>query len=129
MTGDRPLSYKPRLFGAAGRPPVPLVFRWGWVMARRCSVTGKGVQTGNNVSHANNKTRRRYLPNLQEASLVSDAMGTIVRLRLSTHALRSIEHNGGLDAFLTKARDADLSLKMRRLKRLIAKKQAAKAAA
>lgn len=98
-------------------------------MARRCAVTGKGVQTGNNVSHANNKTRRRYLPNLQEASLVSDAIGGMVRLRLSTHALRSIEHNGGLDAFLTKARDRDLSLKMRRLKRLIAKKQAAKGVA
>ena len=86
-------------------------------MARRCAVTGKGVQTGNNVSHANNKTRRRYLPNLQDASLISDAIGGMVRLRLSTHALRSIEHTGGLDAYLVKARDADLSLKMRRLKR------------
>jgi large subunit ribosomal protein L28 len=95
-------------------------------MSRRCAVTGKGVQTGNNVSHANNKTRRRYLPNLQEASLVSDAIGGVVRLRLSTHALRSIEHNGGIDAFLTKARDADLSTEARRLKRQILKKQAAK---
>ena len=98
-------------------------------MARRCAVTGKGVQTGNNVSHANNKTRRRYLPNLQEASLISDAIGGIVHLRLSTHALRSIEHNGGLDAYLTKARDGDLSPKVLRLKRLILKKQAAKGAA
>ena len=69
-------------------------------MSRRCAVTGKGVQTGNNVSHANNKTRRRYLPNLQQATLLSDAIGGTVHLRLSTHALRSIEHNGGLDAFL-----------------------------
>jgi large subunit ribosomal protein L28 len=99
----------------------------GIVMARRCAVTGKGVQTGNNVSHANNKTRRRYLPNLQQATLLSDAIGGMVHLRLSTHALRSIEHNGGLDAFLTKARDADLSPKVRRLKHLILKKQAAKA--
>jgi large subunit ribosomal protein L28 len=99
------------------------------VMARRCAVTGKGVQTGNNVSHANNKTRRRYLPNLQDASLISDAIGGTVRLRLSTHALRSIEHNGGLDAYLAKARTADLSLKLRRLKRLILKKQAEKSAA
>ena len=101
----------------------------GIVMSRRCAVTGKGVQTGNNVSHANNKTRRRYLPNLQEASLVSDAIGGIVHLRLSTHALRSIEHNGGIDAFLTKARNADLSPKALKLKRLILKKQAAKAGA
>jgi large subunit ribosomal protein L28 len=99
----------------------------GIVMARRCAVTGKGVQTGNNVSHANNKTRRRYLPNLQEASLLSDAVGGIVHLRLSTHALRSIEHSGGIDAFLAKARDADLSPKARRLKRVILKKRAAKA--
>ena len=104
------------------------MFSMGLVMARRCSVTGKGVQTGNNVSHANNKTRRRYLPNLQEASLVSDAMGTIVRLRLSTHALRSIEHNGGIDAFLSKARTANLTLEARRLKRQIMKRLAAKAA-
>jgi large subunit ribosomal protein L28 len=95
-------------------------------MSRRCAVTGKGVQTGNNVSHANNKTRRRYLPNLQEASLVSDALGGIVRLRLSTHALRSIEHNGGIDAFLAKARNTDLSPEALRLKRQILKKQAAK---
>ena len=101
----------------------------GIVMSRRCAVTGKGVQTGNNVSHANNKTRRRYLPNLQEASLVSDAIGGVVHLRLSTHALRSIEHNGGIDAFLAKARNADLSPKALKLKRLILKKQAEKAGA
>ncbi len=69
-------------------------------MARRCIITGKGVQVGNNVSHANNKTRRRFLPNLQVVSVLSDALGLGVRLRLSTHAIRSIEHNGGLDAYL-----------------------------
>jgi large subunit ribosomal protein L28 len=100
----------------------------GIVMARRCAVTGKGVQTGNNVSHANNKTRRRYLPNLQETSLLSDAIGGMVRLRLSTHAIRSIEHNGGIDAFLVKARTKNLSPEARRLKKLIEKKRAEKAA-
>ena len=67
-------------------------------MARRCAITGKGVQTGNNVSHANNKTRRRFLPNLQDTTLLSDALGQLVRLRLTTHAIRTIEHNGGLDS-------------------------------
>lgn len=91
-------------------------------MARRCSVTGKGTQFGNNVSHANNKTRRRFQPNLQETSMLSDALGRMVRLRLSTNAIRSIEHKGGLDAFLLDAREDVLSIEARRLKRLIAKK-------
>lgn len=91
-------------------------------MARRCSVTGKGTQFGNNVSHANNKTRRRFQPNLQETSMLSDALGRMVRLRLSTNAIRSIEHKGGLDSFLLDAKDALLSIEARRLKRLIAKK-------
>jgi large subunit ribosomal protein L28 len=69
-------------------------------MSRRCQISGKGVLTGNNVSHANNKTRRRFLPNLQEASLLSDILGTGVRMRLSTRAIRTVEHNGGIDAFL-----------------------------
>ena len=69
-------------------------------MARRCALTGKGVQTGNNVSHAHNKTRRRFLPNLQVASLLSEALGTSVRMRLSAAAIRTVEHKGGLDAFL-----------------------------
>ncbi len=97
-------------------------------MARRCAVTGKGVQTGNNVSHANNKTRRRYLPNLQDTSVLSDALGGSVRLRLSTNAIRSIEHSGGLDAFLLKAR-AVLSPEARRIKRRIARASIARAAA
>lgn len=90
-------------------------------MARRCSVTGKGTQFGNNVSHANNKSRRRFQPNLQETSVLSDALGLQVRLRLSTNAIRTIEHKGGLDAFLLDAKDSVLSLDAMRLKRRIAK--------
>ena len=97
-------------------------------MARRCAITGKGVQTGNNVSHAHNKTRRRFLPNLCNVSLLSETLGTSVSLRISASALRTVEHRGGLDAFLLKARDNDLSLKARRVKRRIKKAQAAAAA-
>ena len=99
-------------------------------MARRCELTGKGVLVGNNVSHANNKSRRRFQPNLQETAVLSDVLGQQVRLRLSTNAIRSIEHKGGLDAFLLDARDEVLSLDALRLKRRIAKateKQAATA--
>ena len=96
-------------------------------MARRCSITGKGVMTGNNVSHANNRTRRRFLPNLQRASLMSEVLGRPVRLRLSTAAIRTIEHKGGIDAFLTSARASDLGPEARVLKRRI-EKAAAKAA-
>ncbi|MBI1206210.1 MAG: 50S ribosomal protein L28 [Azospirillum sp.] len=102
-------------------------------MARRCSVTGKGTQFGNNVSHANNKSRRRFQPNLQETSMLSDALGAMVRLRLSTNAIRSIEHKGGLDSFLLDAKDALLSTDARRVKsriaRAVEKKQAAQATA
>ena len=97
-------------------------------MARRCTMTGKGVMAGNNVSHAHNKTRRRFLPNLQVASVLSDALGHSVRLRLSTRAIRTIEKKGGLDAFLLTTPDAKLPLEARRLKRAV-KKAAAKASA
>ncbi len=90
-------------------------------MARRCPITGKGVMSGNNVSHANNKTRRRFLPNLQETSVMSDALGRPVRLRVSTNGLRTIEHKGGIDAFLRKAKSAALTPELRRLKRRIAR--------
>jgi large subunit ribosomal protein L28 len=96
-------------------------------MARRCAVTGKGVLTGNNVSHANNKTRRRFLPNIQEVTLLSDALGRSVKLRVSVNGLRSIEHNGGLDNWLLKARAATLSPEALKLKRAIRKKQVAAA--
>ena len=94
-------------------------------MSRRCDLTGKGVLSGNNVSHAHNKTRRRYLPNLQNVSLLSDSLGESVRLRVSASAIRTVEHRGGLDAFLLDAKDADLSISMRRLKKRIKQAQAA----
>lgn len=94
-------------------------------MARRCALTGKGVQTGNNVSHAHNKTRRRFLPNLQVTSLMSDSLGESVRLRLSTNALRTVEHKGGLDAFLLDTRNEDLTPEMVRLKKRVKKAQVA----
>jgi len=90
-------------------------------MSRRCTLTGVGVQAGNNVSHANNKTRRRFLPNLQDASLLSDALGQHVRLRVSTRALRTIEHNGGLDAFLLATPARRLPEEAQALKRRIAR--------
>ena len=94
-------------------------------MARRCELTGKSVQTGNNVSHANNKSRRRFLPNLNQVTLLSDVLGEQVSLRISAHALRTVEHRGGLDAFLDKAPMAALSPRAREIKRRIAKTRAA----
>lgn len=98
-------------------------------MARRCELTGKAVLTGNNVSHANNKTRRRFLPNIQAVRVMSDALGQSYSFRISAHALRTIEHRGGLDSFLAQSRDEELSLKARRLKRQIEKKLAGNEAA
>ncbi|MBR9972800.1 50S ribosomal protein L28 [Magnetospirillum sulfuroxidans] len=98
-------------------------------MARRCSITGKGVLTGNNVSHANNKSRRRFLPNLQETSVLSDALGQMVRLKVTTRGLKTIEHNGGLDSFLLTTNDSRLPLEARRLKKRVAKAMASKQAA
>jgi large subunit ribosomal protein L28 len=98
-------------------------------MARRCGITGKGVLTGNNVSHANNKTRRRFLPNLQETSFYSDVLGTSVQLRLSTRGIRTVEHNGGLDAFLLGTPDRSLPEEAQTLKRRIARAKAKKEAA
>jgi large subunit ribosomal protein L28 len=98
-------------------------------MSRICELTGKGRQVGHNVSHANNKTKRNFLPNLQNVTLMSDALGRSVRMRVSTNGLRSVEHVGGLDNWLAKTADLKLSLKARRLKREIAKKQGEAAAA
>ena len=98
-------------------------------MARRCDFSGKGVQTGNNVSHAHNKTRRRFLPNLQQTSLLSDALGETVSLRLSTSAIRSIEKRGGLDAFLLSTPNDRLGETARSLKRRVKKARDAMAAA
>ena len=93
-------------------------------MSRICELTGKGRQVGHNVSHANNKTKRTFLPNLQNVTLMSDALGRSVRLRVSMNGLRSVEHVGGLDNWLAKASPDQLSLRVRRLKREIAKKAA-----
>ncbi len=90
-------------------------------MSRRCQLTGKGVLTGNNVSHANNKTRRRFLPNLQESSMLSDILGQSVHMRLSTRAIRSVEHNGGIDAYLLSTPNAKLPEAALVLKRRILK--------
>ena len=97
-------------------------------MARRCDLTGKGVLTGNNVSHAHNKTRRRFLPNLQVISLFSDALKQSVRLRLCMNTVRTVEKNGGLDAFLMKTSLEKLTPEIRRLKKRIKKALEAKAA-
>ena len=98
-------------------------------MARRCGITGKGVMSGNNVSHANNRTRRRFLPNLQQQSFFSDVLATSIQLRLTTNGIRTIEHNGGLDAFLLTTPDRRLPVEAKVLKRRIEKAQAKKAAA
>ena len=86
-------------------------------MAKRCQITGKGVMTGNNVSHAKNRTRRRFLPNLQHTSMQSELLGRTVTLRVTTSAIRTIEKHGGLDAFLMQARNAELADDARALKR------------
>lgn len=93
-------------------------------MARRCELTGKGPMTGNNVSHANNKTRRRYLPNLQDVTLQSDILGRSFRFRVSSAALRTVDHRGGLDGFMAKAKDDELSAAALKVKKAIAKAQA-----
>lgn len=94
-------------------------------MSRRCELSGKAVLVGNLVSHSNRKTKTRFLPNLVNVTLLSEKLGRSVRLRITAHALRSVEHRGGLDAFLAKASEGDLSLKARRLKKEIADLQAA----
>ncbi len=93
-------------------------------MSRRCELTGKGVMVGNNVSHAKNRTRRRFLPNLNAVTLQSETLGRGFKLRISAAALRTVDHRGGLDSFLAKAKDADLSEKALKIKKDIAKAQA-----
>jgi large subunit ribosomal protein L28 len=95
-------------------------------MARRCGITGKGVLTGNNVSHANNKSRRRFLPNLQDTSFFSDVLGSSIRLRLTTNGIRTVEHNGGLDAFLLTTPNRRLPEEAQMLKRRILRAKAKK---
>jgi large subunit ribosomal protein L28 len=97
-------------------------------MSRRCDLTGKAAQTGHKVSHSNRKTKRRFLPNLCSVTLISDALERSVRLRISANALKSVDHRGGLDAFLVKAKDEELSAKALDLKRQVEKKRAEAAA-
>ncbi len=94
-------------------------------MSRVCELTGKGPMSGNKVSHANNKSRRRFLPNLNEVTLMSDALGQAFKLRISAAGLRSVDHRGGLDAYLAKAKDDELSARAQKIKKDIVKSQAA----
>lgn len=93
-------------------------------MSRVCELTGKGPAVGNNVSHANNKTKRRFLPNLNDVQLMSEALGRTFKLRVSSAALRTVDHRGGLDGFMAKAREADLSDRAARIRRDILKAKA-----
>ena len=93
-------------------------------MSRRCELTSKGAQVGHKVSHSNRKTKRRFLPNLLNVTLISDALGRSVKFRVSAHAFKTVDHRGGLDAFLLKAKDEELSAKALELKRQIRKKRA-----
>jgi len=93
-------------------------------MSRRCELTGKGPMSGNNVSHAKNRTRRRFLPNLNDTSLMSETLGRTVKLRISASALRTVDHRGGLDAFFAKSKDEELSANALKVKKEIAKAQA-----
>lgn len=97
-------------------------------MSRRCQITGKGVLSGNNVSHANNKTRRRFLPNIQASSMLSDILGTSITMRLSTRGIRTVEHNGGIDAFLLSTPNTKLPEEAQVIKRRIIKARDKKAA-
>jgi large subunit ribosomal protein L28 len=91
-------------------------------MSRRCELTGKAVMSGHLVSHSNHKTKRKFLPNLCNVTLASDALGRSFRLRIAASALRTVEHRGGLDAFLAKSSEGDLSQNVREIKREIEKK-------
>ena len=93
-------------------------------MSRRCELTGKGVMTGNNVSHAKNRTRRRFLPNLNEVTLASEVLGRSFKFRIAASTLRTVDHRGGLDAFMAKAKDTDLSAPALKVKKDIEKAQA-----
>jgi large subunit ribosomal protein L28 len=116
--------FRPALYFRAYRPHQ----KRRVTMSRVCELTGKGVMSGNNVSHALNRTRRRFLPNLQQVSLPSEVLGRALRLRICTQALRSVEHRGGIDAFLLNASDKDLSQKALKLKKqVVARTQAATA--
>src|ERR1700679_2248532 len=120
----------PVAYSLGDRDPSPVArFEECFAMSRRCELTGKAVQSGNKVSHSNRKTRTRFLPNPCQVTLISDALGRSVRLRIAAAALRSVEHRGGLDNFLVQQSDGDLSSGAVALKREIVKKRAEAAAA
>lgn len=96
-------------------------------MAKKCDIAGIGPQSGNNVSHANNKSRRRFLPNLQCVSLLSEALGKIFRMKICSKTLRSIEHNGGLDSYLETTSNTKLTEEAKKIKKTIAKSKASAA--
>lgn len=127
LDGGRVCAYTPQIeFGPPGRLGLPSTHtRRNTTMSRVCELTGKGPMTGNTVSHANNKSRRRFLPNLNEVTLISDVLGQSFKLRISAAGLRSVDHRGGLDAFLAKAKDDELSPTALKIKKEIAKAQAA----
>jgi large subunit ribosomal protein L28 len=120
---SRRLSTKNDLTGGA---VAPQLFE-GIAMSWRCDLTGKGPLVGHKVSHSNIKTKRRFLPNLQNVTLISDTLGRSFKVRACTNALKTVDHRGGLDSFLLKAKDAELAPKMLDVKRQIVKKQAAAA--
>lgn len=108
----------------SGQMPDRCILERNYKMSRRCDITGTGVMTGNNVSHANNHTRRRFLPNLQDVTLLSETLGQSIRLKVSVRGLRTIEHNGGLDAFLLSTPDSKLTAVALEIKKKIKKASA-----
>ena len=108
-------------FRGASRAPLSTLIRRITHMSRVCELTGKGPMSGHKVSHANNKTKRRFLPNLNEVTLISDVLGQSFRLRVSAAGIRSVDHRGGLDAYLAKAKDDELSVRVQKIKKDIAK--------
>jgi len=116
----RPRSNENAVFGALGRKS----YSKGIAMSRRCDLTGKAVLVGHKVSHSNIKTKRRFLPNLLNVTMISDALGRPVKLRVSANALKTVDHRGGLDAYLLSAKNDVLAPRVRELKRQIEKKQA-----
>jgi large subunit ribosomal protein L28 len=131
LTPSRPITIRPRSTQNAGSgAPAGACqcfkdFAKDFIMSRRCELTGKTILVGHKVSHSNIKTKRRFLPNLLNVTMISDSLGRSVKLRVSANALKTVDHRGGLDAFLMRARDEELSPKVRELKREIVKKQAA----
>jgi large subunit ribosomal protein L28 len=125
LTLGPPVTIRPRSNQTAnsGAQPAPRAFK-GIAMSRRCDLTGKSVMVGHTVSHSNIKTKRRFLPNLLNVTMMSDALDRSVKLRVSANALKSVDHRGGLDAYLLRAKSDTLAPRARELKKQIEKKQA-----